>query len=127
MRVTRGDAEWNDDANALLEPAESGGRGGRVTRRRRKKLCASNGVDHVWEPMTVPGVDVPGDEESAPPGTVPGDVGTARSPSRHLRYKQVEGAFSNPNGDAAEVTAAGYTTCAKTSCSHATRRVQGKG
>ena len=100
-----GDAEWNDDANALLSSLRAVGVVGVVTRRRRKKLCASNGVDHVWEPMTVPGADVPGDEESAPPATVPGDVGTARSPSRHLRYKQVEGAFSNPNGDVAEVTA----------------------
>ena len=103
-----GDAEWNDDANGLLSSLRSVGVTGVVTRRRRKTLVASNGVNHVWEPMTVPG-DIPGDIEiiAAVPGDIPGDVGTGttRSQSRHLRYKQVEGAFSNPNGDVAEVTA----------------------
>lgn len=104
-----GDAEWNDDANALLTSLRTVGGVGVVTRRRRKTLVASDGVNHVWEPVTVQG-ETPGDIEiiTGNPGMGPVDeVGTSSSGagSRHLRYKQVEGAFSNPNGDVAEVTA----------------------
>lgn len=102
------DATWNDDANALLSRLRDVNVVGVVTRRRGKTLTASDGVNHVWEPMVVPG-DVPGDLSPVNDSTdAAGVVGTgdeSAPPSRHLRYKQVEGAFSNPNGDVAEVTA----------------------
>ena len=104
-----GDAEWNDDANGLLTSLRTVGVVGVVTRKKRKTLVASDGVNHVWEPVCVQG-ETPGDIEiiNGPGMPPPGEVGTTSSSSRgcrHLRYKQVEGAFSNPNGDVAEITA----------------------
>ena len=102
------DATWNDDANALLSRLRDVNVVGVVTRRRGKTLTASDGVNHVWEPMVVPG-DVPGDlspvNDSMDAAGVVSTGDESAPPSRYLRYKQVEGAFSNPNGDVAEVTA----------------------
>jgi tRNA (uracil-5-)-methyltransferase len=74
---------WNEAANRVLTKLNLAGI---VARRRRKTLVASKGSDRVWET-----VEVFSPEETSRKET--------------LTVSMVEGAFSNPNADVAEITA----------------------
>ena len=105
-------ATWDTWANELM--ASVPGVVGVVARRRgRKPTTNSTGRDHVWETMTIPSFAT--DEEIDETGAG-GDAGRAKAKAKTppleppglrstLTYKQVEGAFSCPNGDVAEETA----------------------
>lgn len=74
---------------------------GVVGRSKKRVRVASEGVDHVWETVTVRGRGGGDDEYDDASGA----MNTSTSSGGVLRYQQVEGAFSNPNGDVAEITA----------------------
>ena len=82
------DDGWDSAANALIAAT---GVAGVVRRRKGEVTVASAGTDRVWETIRVPKW---GAEEGAEEG------------AETLRLAQPEGAFSNPNGDVAEATAA---------------------
>ena len=82
--IADADDGWDSVANALVAEL---GVAGVVRRRKGEVTVASAGTDRVWETIRVPAW---GAEEGA----------------ETLRLAQPEGAFSNPNGDVAEATAA---------------------
>ena len=86
--IADADDGWDSAANALVAEL---GVAGVVRRRKGEVTVASAGTDRVWETIRVPKW---GAEEGAEEGT------------ETLRLAQPEGAFSNPNGDVAEATAA---------------------
>ena len=102
------DDDWDAAANALVRDL---GIKGVIGRSRGRVRVASRGVDHVWETMTVCSYDGAGVEAGGRTQDAENKTDRAATPApdgsqpRTLRYQQVEGAFSNPNGDVAEVTA----------------------
>ena len=92
----RWDERWETAAIAFRESLEPYGVKGVVSRRRRKTLA--NGADRVWEETAVPSFSslmIPKNDDRDDASSV--DT---------LRLSMVEGAFSNPNADVAEITAA---------------------
>ena len=90
------DERWETAAIAFRESLEPYGVKGVVSRRRRKTLA--NGADRVWEETAVPSFSslmIPKNDDRDDASSV--DT---------LRLSMVEGAFSNPNADVAEITAA---------------------
>ena len=100
------DERWETAAIAFRESLEPYGVKGVVSRRRRKTLA--NGADRVWEETAVPSFS----SLMLSKKTKKTDA-NARDDDRDddasvdtLRLSMVEGAFSNPNADVAEITAA---------------------
>ena len=91
------ETRWETAAIAFRESLEPYGVKGVVSRRRRKTLA--NGADRVWEEAAVPSFSslmrIPKNDDRDDASSV--DT---------LRLSMVEGAFSNPNADVAEITAA---------------------
>lgn len=98
------DERWEAAAIAFRESLEPYGVKGVVSRRRRKTLAS--GADRVWEETAVPSFSSLMSKKTKKTDASADDDRDDRDDVDTLRLSMVEGAFSNPNADVAERTAA---------------------